>query len=170
MSELRVAGFVGDSITDGPGIRSCIFVQGCPHNCQGCHNPETHEFLGGTLTTTDALFKKIAANPLLSGVTFSGGEPFCQAAPLAELGRKIKDAGLELASYTGFTYEQLVEENDPGRMALLQQLDVLVDGPFMLSQRSLELRFKGSRNQRTIDVQKSLASGEVVLETSERWI
>lgn len=169
MATLRIAGTVGDSITDGPGVRTAIFVQGCPHRCEGCHNPATHDFGGGELVDTSELLAKIKRNPLLSGVTFSGGEPFCQAAALAELGEEIKSLGLELAAYTGYTWEELIAENDPERMRLLSLLDVLVDGRFVLAERSLELRFKGSRNQRTIDAQKSLRAGEVVLESSERW-
>ncbi len=170
MSRLNVAGVVAESITDGPGIRTTIFVQGCPHGCPGCHNPETHDFSGGSAADTDALFAAIAANPLLSGVTFSGGEPMCQAAALAALGARIKAAGLELACYTGYTLEALLAENDPDRMALLRVCDVLVDGPFLLAERSLELKFKGSRNQRALDVQKSLAARAAVLCTDERWI
>ena len=170
MSRLNIAGVVGDSITDGPGLRTTIFVQGCPHCCPGCHNPETHDFAGGRAADTDALFADIAANPLLSGVTFSGGEPMCQAAPLAVLGARIKQAGLEVACYTGYTLEALLAEKDPDRMALLAVCDVLVDGPFVLAERSLELRFKGSRNQRTLDVQKSLAAGAPVLCTDPRWV
>ncbi|MEA4911775.1 MAG: anaerobic ribonucleoside-triphosphate reductase activating protein [Oscillospiraceae bacterium] len=170
MSRLDLAGVVGDSITDGPGLRTAIFVQGCPHHCAGCHNPETHAFGAGTPTDTDALFERVAANPLLSGVTFSGGEPMCQAAALAALGKRVKQAGLELACYTGYTLEALLAEADPDRMALLAVCDVLIDGPFVLAQRSLELKFKGSRNQRTLDVQKSLAAGAPVLCADPRWV
>ncbi|MEG2259298.1 MAG: 4Fe-4S cluster-binding domain-containing protein, partial [Oscillospiraceae bacterium] len=103
MSTLKIAGIVGDSITDGPGIRTAVFVQGCPHKCEGCHNPQSHDFNGGTEMDIDEIFKKIEQNPLLSGVTFSGGEPFCQAGGLAELGKKVKSLGLEIAIYTGYT-------------------------------------------------------------------
>ena len=169
MATLKIAGVVGESITDGPGLRTAIFAQGCPHRCEGCHNPQTHDFGAGELVDTGELLAEIKRNPLLSGVTFTGGEPFCQAAALAELGEGIKALGLELAAYTGFTWEELLAENDPGRMRLLSLLDVLIDGRFVLAERSLELKFKGSRNQRTIDVQKSLRAGEVVSESSERW-
>ncbi|MEG1060056.1 MAG: anaerobic ribonucleoside-triphosphate reductase activating protein [Oscillospiraceae bacterium] len=169
MSTLKIAGIVGDSITDGPGIRTAVFVQGCPHKCEGCHNPQSHDFNGGTEMDVDEIFKKIEQNPLLSGVTFSGGEPFCQAGGLAELGKKVKSLGLEIAIYTGYTFEQLMSGNDPDRMELLSLCDILVDGRFILAQRSLDLKFKGSKNQRTIDVQRSLETGEAVLDNTERW-
>ena len=105
--ELRIAGTANDSIVDGPGIRFTIFTQGCPHHCEGCHNPQTHDFSGGTITDTDELLNRIKSNPLLDGVTFSGGEPFCQAEALAELGTKIKALGLNIVTYTGYTFEVL---------------------------------------------------------------
>lgn len=170
MSELRIAGLVGDSITDGPGIRTTVFVQGCPHHCPGCHNPETHDFAGGTAMTLEELLEKIKRNPLLSGVTFSGGEPFCQAAALAELGAAVKALGLELAIYTGYTFEELLDENDPDRMRLLALADTLIDGRFLLAERSLDLKFKGSRNQRVLDVRKSLAAGAAISDETPRWV
>ena len=159
---IRIAGTVSESIVDGPGIRYTIFTQGCPHHCEGCHNPETHDFNGGRLADTDKIYAHIVANPLLKGVTFSGGEPFCQPAPLYELARKIK---LDIMSYTGFTFEQLVEKSktDEDVKNLLSVVDILVDGKFVLSERSLELRFKGSKNQRIIDCRKSIESGSVVI-------
>ena len=157
--ELRIAGTVGESIVDGPGFRFTIFTQGCPHGCEGCHNPQTHDFNGGIVVDTD---------PLLDGVTFSGGEPFCQCKPLAELAGRIKAFNrfpLNVISFTGYTYEYLIANADDnnGYLELLQQLDYLVDGPFILSQRSLELKFMGSRNQRFIDVHKSLKEGCAVV-------
>ncbi|MCD7803875.1 MAG: anaerobic ribonucleoside-triphosphate reductase activating protein [Oscillospiraceae bacterium] len=156
--KLRMSGVVGESIVDGPGIRYTVFVQGCPHHCEGCHNPQTHDFSGGYDDDTDALYEKIIQNPLLDGVTFSGGEPFCQAKPLAELGRKLKANGLGVISYTGYTVEHLLknanEEN--GYMELLKTIDWLVDGRFVLSLKSYECRFRGSTNQRIIDVSKTL--------------
>ena len=106
---LRIAGTANDSFVDGPGIRFTIFTQGCPHNCKGCHNPQTHDFNGGELVDTAELLEKAKANPLLDGVTFSGGEPFCQAEALAELGKELKAAGLNIITYTGYTFEHLYE-------------------------------------------------------------
>lgn len=168
---IRVAGTVTDSITDGPGLRFALFVQGCPHGCEGCHNPQTHDFEGGTLISVDEIFEMIKKNPIISGVTFTGGEPFCQASPLAVLARRCKDTGLETAVYSGYTFEELLElaKNDINVLELLKLCDTLIDGRFILSQRSLSIRFRGSKNQRVIDVRKSLESGCPVLDNSERW-
>ena len=149
-SELRVCGIEPESIVDGEGIRYVIFVQGCPHNCPGCHNPESHPFDSGETRTVDAIFKEICEDPLLSGVTFSGGEPFCQPEPLAELARMVRARGLDITTYTGYRYEDLLRMQVPGIAELLAETDVLIDGPFMLEERDLTLPFRGSRNQRII--------------------
>lgn len=167
---LRLAGFAGDSIVDGPGIRFTTFCQGCPHHCPGCQNPETWPFEGGFEVTPEDVVEHVKRNPLTRGVTFSGGEPFAQAAAHAELARQLKAAGYEVASYTGYTFEQLLEEQDPAKLDLLQQLDILVDGPFRQEELSLELRFRGSANQRILNVPQSLAQGKVVWETRPRWV
>jgi anaerobic ribonucleoside-triphosphate reductase activating protein len=161
--ELRIAGTVNDSIVDGPGIRFTIFTQGCPHNCEGCHNPQTHDFNGGTIVDTDELLEKIKGNPLLDGVTFSGGEPFCQADALAELGREVKALGLNVITYTGYTFEKLYEKrSENGWGKLLEVTDHLIDGPFVLAQKDWEIKFRGSSNQRYIDCQESLKQGRAV--------
>lgn len=116
---IQLAGVVNDSITDGPGIRLTVFVQGCPHHCPGCHNQQTWDFAGGQPTTTEELWQQIQQNPLLSGVTFSGGEPMAQAAALLPLAQRIKQAGLELAIYSGYTFEQLLNLPDPAVRQLL---------------------------------------------------
>ena len=161
--QLRIAGTVNDSIVDGPGIRFTIFTQGCPHNWEGCHNPQTHDFNGGVLTDTDELLKKILSNPLLDGVTFSGGEPFCQAEALAELGTKIKASGLNVITYTGYTFEKLWRERDNNNWhKLLSVTDYLIDGPFILAQKDWEIKFRGSTNQRYLDCQKSIELGRAI--------
>ena len=161
--ELRIAGTVNDSIVDGPGIRFTIFVQGCPHNCKGCHNPQTHDFAGGSVTTTEALLEKIKGNPLLDGVTFSGGEPFCQAEALAALGNEIKKLGLDIITYTGYTFEKLYGERAQNHWGeLLAVTDYLIDGPFILEQKDWEIKFRGSSNQRYIDCQDSLRNGKAI--------
>ena len=161
--ELRIAGTVNDSIVDGPGIRFTVFVQGCPHNCKGCHNPQTHDFAGGTVTTTEALLEKIKGNPLLDGVTFSGGEPFCQAEALASLGSEIKKLGLDIITYTGYTFEKLYEERAQKHWNdLLAVTDYLIDGPFILEQKDWAIKFRGSSNQRYLDCQDSLRNGKVI--------
>lgn len=167
--KLNIAGIVGDSIVDGPGIRTTVFVQGCPHHCPGCHNPDTWEFGKGTKMTTDEVLAEIKKNPICRGVTFSGGEPFCQAGALAELSAVLKDEGYETASYTGYTFEELIEGTEEQRR-FLQTLDVLVDGPFVLAKRNLDLRFRGSSNQRILDIPESLAAGKAVWYAGERWV
>lgn len=161
--KLRIAGTVNDSIVDGPGIRFTIFTQGCPHRCEGCHNPQTHDFEGGNIVDTDELLKKTEANPLLDGVTFSGGEPFCQAEALAELGRKIRAAGLNVITYTGYEFEQLYENREKnGWGELLAVTDILIDGKFELDRKDWNIKFRGSSNQRYLDCQASLESGKAV--------
>ncbi len=162
--KIRMSGVVEESIVDGPGIRFTIFVQGCPHRCPGCHNPQTHDFLGGYDDDTDSLFERIIKNPLLDGVTFSGGEPFCQARPLAELAVRLRAAGLGVMSYSGFTVEELIREasSENAYMELLNSIDYLVDGRFVESLKSYECRFRGSTNQRIIDVKKTIDQGHAV--------
>ena len=164
---IDMAGIAGDSIVDGPGIRTTYFAQGCPHHCEGCHNPETWDFGVGTPMETEALAAIARANPLCRGVTFSGGEPFAQAEAFAELAEILKGEGYEVASYSGYTFEQLLQ-GTPAQRRLLSLLDVLVDGPFVLARRSLDLVYRGSDNQRILDVPKSLAAGEPVL-APPRW-
>ncbi|MDY2655763.1 MAG: anaerobic ribonucleoside-triphosphate reductase activating protein [Candidatus Limiplasma sp.] len=168
---IRLYGLVTDSIVDGPGFRTSIFAQGCPHHCPGCHNPGSHDFEAGTVYTLDDVEKKFSGNPLLDGVTLTGGEPFCQAAACAELARRAHARGLNVWTYTGYTYEKLTEiaASDPDVAALLAVTDVLVDGPFLLSERSLELDFRGSRNQRLIDLNQTRATGAVTLYAPPEW-
>jgi anaerobic ribonucleoside-triphosphate reductase activating protein len=160
-TSLRIAGAISESIVDGPGIRYVIFTQGCPFHCNGCHNPQSWDLQGGMVVRLSQLWNEMIADPLLTGVTFSGGEPFIQPAPLAVYARAAKNIGLSVWSYSGFTFEKLIE--DPARLELLKLVDVLVDGPFVLSKKSLELDFRGSSNQRIIDVPKSLKAGRAVL-------
>ena len=166
---LRVAGCVADSIVDGPGLRLTVFFQGCHHHCPGCQNPATWPFEGGEEYTVEQLVAQAKESPLCRGVTLSGGEPFDQAAEAAQLAAALKAAGYEVAAYTGFTFEQLLNA-DEDRRALLQNLDVLVDGPFVQAEMSLELRFRGSRNQRILNVPASLAAGQAVWVTAPRWV
>ncbi|MCD7736076.1 MAG: anaerobic ribonucleoside-triphosphate reductase activating protein [Lachnospiraceae bacterium] len=166
---LDLAGIVSDSIVDGPGIRTTIFCQGCPHHCPGCQNPETWPFGVGTPMDPETVAQIVRQNPLVRGVTFSGGEPFAQAGEFARLGRLLKADGYEIAAYTGFLFETLLEGTGEQRQ-LLETIDVLVDGPFLMKERSLELNFRGSRNQRILDVPESLKKGTAVLQTSRRWL
>jgi anaerobic ribonucleoside-triphosphate reductase activating protein len=149
---MRIAGIVRESIVDGPGIRFALFAQGCPHHCLGCHNETTHDFSGGYDCELTKILTEIDKNPLLAGVTFTGGEPFCQPEPLYKLGLEIKARGLDIVAFSGYTLEQLqdMSEKDEYIGKLLGLIDYLVDGPFILEQRDLTLEFRGSRNQRFI--------------------
>ncbi len=170
MTKLRIAGTVNDSITDGPGLRYAVFVQGCPHNCKGCHNPQTHDFAGGKEVDIMQLLDEGLQNPLLCGVTFSGGEPMCQARALAELARLFRENGVDdIACYTGYLVEDLLAGKVDGADELMKELDVLVDGPFVQAQRCYDAKFKGSSNQRVIDVQTTLREGKPVICDEERW-
>ena len=168
---LRLAGLVKESVVDGPGLRAVVFVQGCPHRCPGCHNPETWDPAGGFAVTVDDLWREIKDLRLLRGITYSGGEPFAQAGPLAVLAERIKEQGWDLFVYTGYTWEELQNRRweDPGTDRLLRLADVLIDGPFILKERDLSLPFRGSRNQRLIDLRATEASGRVVLWEVPAW-
>ncbi len=160
---MRIAGLVQDSIVDGPGLRFTVFTQGCAHACPGCHNPETHDFSGGKEMTPEDVIKTMLSNPLSDGVTLSGGDPFYQAADCLKIAKAAHENGLNVWSYTGFTFEDLLAEGDPDRLALLRETDVLIDGPFILAERTLSLPWRGSKNQRIIDVKASLQKGEAVI-------
>lgn len=165
MSELRLAGIIRESIVDGPGIRFVVFAQGCPHQCPGCHNPQTWPFDGGFKVEPKKIMEEITKNPLLKGLTLSGGEPFCQCAAMAELTRRAHASGLNVITYTGFTYEELLEKSrsEPEILELLRQTDILIDGPFVQELKSYDLSFRGSSNQRAIDIKASMAAGAAVL-------
>lgn len=166
---IDLSGIVSDSIVDGPGIRTTVFCQGCPHHCEGCHNPETWEFGCGTPMVEEDILAIVKDNPLCRGVTFSGGEPFAQAEGFAKLGRLLKEAGYEVASYSGYTFEQLLC-GTTHQKALLETIDILIDGPYLQDQRSLELNFRGSKNQRILDVPASLKAKQAVCITQGRWL
>lgn len=166
---INLAGVIDESIVDGPGIRTVLFAQGCPRRCEGCHNPQSHPFGIGTDCTVDELYTRIRRNPLVHGVTFSGGEPFCQPAPFAALARRLKADGCEIAAYTGYTFEELLS-GSPEQKTLLGLLDILIDGEFILAKRNLDLRFRGSENQRILNVPQSLAENKAVWCTQPRWV
>ena len=160
---MRIANVVSDSIVDGPGLRFTVFTQGCPHHCPGCHNPETHDPAGGREVTVEALAEQMLSNPLMDGLTLSGGEPFDQAGECCALAARAKEKGLNVWAYTGYRYETLLEQANPAVLALLEQVDVLVDGPFVESLKSYDALFRGSTNQRLIDLPKSRETGRTVL-------
>lgn len=138
-----------DSVVDGEGLRTVIFFAGCPHQCLGCHNPESWKMSNGHEMSIDEIFLEVASNPL-TDVTFSGGEPLIQARDLVTLAKKIKNLDKNIWIYSGFTYEEIVNSNNLYQKELLTYCDVLVDGRFLIEERDLSLKFKGSRNQKII--------------------
>ena len=165
--KLRIASpVICDSIVDGPGLRMVIWTQGCKHNCKGCHNPQTHSLDGGYEVDTKEIIDKMASLKLQQGITLSGGEPFLQPAALAEIAKEAHNINLNVWSYTGFTFEELIDKKNPlyfENMELLKYVDVLVDGKFEIDKRYISLLFRGSSNQRIIDVKKSLKYKTAVL-------
>lgn len=160
---MRIANFTHDSIVDGPGLRFVVFVQGCSHNCPRCHNPDTHNPDGGREVSCLSLVEEMLKNPLCEGLTISGGEPFDQADETARLALWAQLKDKTVWTYTGYRFEELLMREDPMVGSLLHCTDVLVDGPFVESLKSYEAKFRGSTNQRLIDVPKSLEQGCVVL-------
>lgn len=161
---IQLAGVVRESIVDGPGIRFVVFCQGCPHHCPGCHNPATHDFEQGYPCDVTKIIDAIDQNPLLDGVTFSGGEPACQPKGFLTLARAVKARGLNIIMYSGYTWEELTKmgESDESLAELLTLIDYLIDGRYEAELRDLTLAFRGSQNQRIIDVAKTRKTGKLV--------
>lgn len=160
---LRIAsGITLDSIVDGPGLRAVVWCQGCFHNCPGCHNPQTHSTEGGRLVAVEEVIEKISALKIHQGITFSGGEPFLQAKALVPIAEAAHRRGLDVWSFSGYKFEELLQDPQPNCTDLLRNIDVLVDGRFIKELRDLSLRFRGSSNQRMIDVQASLKAGYAI--------
>lgn len=162
--DIRISGTVSESIVDGPGFRYTIFVQGCPHNCPGCHNPQTHDFNGGKVVDTDELLRECTEDPLNKGVTFSGGEPFSQAKALYELGKRFKECGYDIWCYTGWTMRELwqMRKSEYYVGQLMSIIDVLVDGRFIEERKTLSLPFRGSDNQQLIDMKSTFEKHMVI--------
>lgn len=162
LNKIRLASNITfDSIVDGPGLRCVIWTQGCYHNCEGCHNPQTHDVNGGIEVDVNEIIEKIKNSHLQSGLTLSGGEPFLQAEVLLPVVLAAKKKNMNIWAFSGFTFEQLLK--DETKKNLLKEIDVLVDGKFILAQKDYRLYFKGSHNQRIIDVKASLKENQVVL-------
>lgn len=159
--ELRILDIIEDTTVDGPGFRTSVYCAGCQHHCPGCHNPQSWDMQGGRDVALEEVLRTILDDPF-ADVTFSGGDPMYQAEAFTELARQIKAQSRKtIWCYTGFTFEQLVV--NAKMRPLLEQLDVLVDGRFVEELRDEDLLYRGSSNQRLIDVPKSLAEGQVVL-------
>lgn len=154
-----------DSIVDGEGIRTVLWTQGCIHNCLGCHNPDTHSFNAGFLKDVEEIKNELLDLKLQDGITLSGGDPMCQVEACLEIAKFCKSIKLNVWCYTGYTFEQLLAKSkeNPNIIELLNNIDVLVDGKFVLEEKSLNLKFKGSKNQRIIDVKKTLKNNKVYL-------
>ena len=153
------------SIVDGLGVRAVLWTQGCPHNCKGCHNPNTHGYNDGFITDTFEIKKELNSLELEVGLTFSGGDPFVQPEPCLDIAKYCHKIGLNVWCWTGYTYEELIKNSneDPIILEFLKNIDILVDGRFIEKQKSLECKFRGSKNQRVIDVQKTLKSKKIVI-------
>ena len=160
---MRIAGMKHTSTVDGPGSRFVVLLQGCEHKCPGCWNPDAQDTGGGVDFPMEELTEQMLANPLTEGLSFAGGEPFGQAEDCAALARAAHQAGLNVWCWIGYTLETLLTTASDAQLELLREIDVLVDGPFIEAQKNLNLRFRGSENQRLIDVPASLSSGEIVL-------
>ena len=160
---IRLAGIAYESLVNGPGIRRVFFSQGCNHNCKGCFNPETHDFLGGEEKNINELIEDVYKNPMIKGITFSGGDPFERAEEFAYMAKAFKEKNLNIWSYTGYTFEYIINnlESRIGWKELINNLDVLVDGKFEEDKAVDGLKFRGSTNQRIIDVKKSLKENKV---------
>ncbi|MCM8710692.1 anaerobic ribonucleoside-triphosphate reductase activating protein [Clostridium sp. SYSU_GA19001] len=165
--KIRLAGILQESLVNGPGIRRVIFAQGCPHNCKNCFSPHTHSYDKGELMDMDIIIEDIRRNPLLKGVTFSGGEPWEQADKFSYIAKAVKAMGLSVWCYTGYTFEYILQHHNKKRgwSELLKYVDVLVDGKFEEDKKDSALRFRGSANQRIIDVKSSIeVMGAVALD------
>lgn len=150
-----------DSIVNGPGLRAVVWFQGCIHNCPGCQNPQTHDFEKGLEDTTQNIVNKILANKFISGVTFSGGDPLLQSGACIDIAKELKKHNINIWCYTGFTWEIL--QKSLNARILFKYIDILVDGPYIQELQSYDLKFCGSKNQRIIDVQKSLKDNKIIL-------
>lgn len=161
--KLRIAGVQKESIVDGPGIRYVVFTQGCPHHCKGCHNPQTHDFNGGMEVSISKIAEDIKKNPLIKGVTISGGEPFFQAKQVSKLIDSLQDKNYDYMVYTGYNFENLVKSSNDsnGYMDLLKRTDVLMDGKFVEELKNENTVFRGSTNQRAIECKNSLQTGNL---------
>ena len=161
---IRLSGIAYESLVNGPGIRRVFFAQGCKHNCEGCFNQDTHGFNGGELRNMDELIKDVLDNPMLKGITFSGGDPWEQADKFAYMAEAFKKNNLNIWSYTGYTFEYILEHkyDRKGWNELLNNIDVLVDGRFDINKKDDKIKFRGSSNQRIIDVKNSLEEGKII--------
>lgn len=161
--KIRLSGTIKESIVDGPGMRYVIFTQGCLKRCFLCHNADTQPLDGGYIEQTDNIVNEFIKNPLIQGITISGGEPFLQAKACLYLAKKAHEHQLDVYIYSGYKYEELIKSNEPSIISLLEEADFLIDGPFINDLKSYDLLFRGSSNQRLIDLKKTKKSKELVV-------
>ncbi len=162
MQKLNVYGIEKESFVDGPGIRYALFLQGCPHNCPGCHNKDSHSFEENKMMNIAQIAQDYKSRSYLKGLTISGGEPFCQAEMLLLLLELLEDDKRDIIIYSGYTFDEILSLGNSER-ELLKRCDVLIDGKFIEEDKSLEIKFRGSKNQRIIDIKGSLSENKVVL-------
>ena len=164
--KIKINNYINESYVDGPGIRFTLFTQGCPHHCLGCHNPQTHDFNQGIEMETQDIVNKMVKNPLLDGITISGGEPFCQIEGCLDLLKRLQQVHLnyDVIVYTGYLMEDLLKlsENNASLKEFLSLIDYIIDGPFILERRDLDIDFRGSNNQRIIDSKRSIKENCVI--------
>jgi anaerobic ribonucleoside-triphosphate reductase activating protein len=169
---LRIAGIINESIVDGEGYRMAVFTQGCNHNCPGCQNPNTHDFNGGEEMEWQDIYNRYKEMPWLDGITLTGGDPFFQAKELTKLVKALKKDNVSIWAYTGFVFDEFLNFiNDKScdkritkdMITLLKSLDVVVDGPFIENEKTLDEYYRGSKNQRLVDVKKTLKLNKVEL-------
>jgi anaerobic ribonucleoside-triphosphate reductase activating protein len=161
---IRLSGIAYESLVNGPGVRRVFFSQGCKHNCKRCFNLDTHDFNGGEERNVEELIRDTLDNPIIKGVTFSGGDPFDRAEEFSYMAKRFKENNLSVWSYTGYTFEEILKNIDKrkGFKELINNIDVLVDGKFIEEEMVDGLKYRGSKNQRIIDVKKSLEENKVV--------
>lgn len=166
--DLSLIKIIESTTVDGPGLRTTVYSAGCPHHCNGCHNPQSWNIGYGTPTPVETIAEKLLDNEF-EDVTFSGGDPFFQADAFAELASIIKsNSNKNIWCYTGYTFEYLLDK--PRFMPLLKNVDVLVDGPYVAGLRNKDLLFRGSDNQRLIDIQQTLEKNTIVEYSTEKYL
>lgn len=166
MLTVRLAGTIPHSTVNGPGVRYVLFFQGCRHHCRDCQNPETWDFSGGTELPVTDITEELRNTRYIDGITLSGGDPLCQPEAAAEIARRAKEYGLSVWCYTGYTWEALLSgAAGESALAALQWIDVLVDGPFLPEEKTEQALYRGSGNQRLIDLPRSLEEHKVHMVT-----
>jgi len=163
---MKIAGFYDESISNGLGWRAVLFVSGCPHHCKGCHNKEAQDFNYGTEFNKNEIIDRIKSNSIIKGITISGGEPLCKenVKEVCEFIKEVKKVkpDFNVWCYSGYTFDELIQRNDENTNNALKEIDVLVDGEFVLEKKDPTLKFRGSKNQRILNLKESLKCHKLV--------